>query len=174
MKGTVPVRLMIVDDEAPAVERLAELVRRMPGFELVGCESRSARVAERCRQLEPDVLLMDIEMPGHNGLELARELRRQGSAAAIVFVTAHDDFALDAFGVAAIDYVVKPVRPERLAESLRRVVDARGDKPMVGGRLGERLVRVALEDVRAFTAEDKCTVMHVNGGRIMVDEPLKT
>lgn len=173
MSDSPAVRVLIVDDEPPAIERLTGLLSGMAGFEIVGCESRSARVTERCRQLRPDVLLLDIEMPGRSGLELARDLRGCSPAPAIVFVTAHDDFALEAFGVAAVDYVVKPVRAERLIESLRRVIEARGDMPMLSGRVGERRIRVSLDDIRAFTSEDKCTIMHVNGRRILVEDALK-
>ncbi len=174
MSDAPAARVLIVDDEPPAIERLTGLLSGMPGFEVAGCESRSGRVVDRCRQLQPDIVLLDIEMPGRNGLELARDLRGCSPASAIIFVTAHDDFALEAFGVAAVDYVVKPVRAERLIESLRRVIEARGDTPMLSGRLGERLIRVSVDDIRAFTSEDKCTIMHVNGRRILVEDALKT
>src|SRR6056297_2933965 len=102
-------KVFIVDDEPPAVERLTDMVVSLPGCEVVGCESRGERVLERCKQLQPDIVLLDIEMPGRGGLAIARDLSAMSPAPAIVFVTAHDEFALEAFGVAARDYLVKPV-----------------------------------------------------------------
>ena len=111
-------RVMVVDDEPPAVERMVALLGAQPGVEVVGCESRPDRVVERCRQLNPDLVFLDIEMPGTPGLELARALRRLDRPPAIVFVTAHPDYAVQAFDVAALDYLVKPVRTERLRTAL--------------------------------------------------------
>jgi two-component system response regulator AlgR len=171
-------RVMVVDDEPPAVERLVALLGVEPGVRVVGCESRADRVLDRCRSLRPDIVLLDIEMPGTDGIELARSLRRLGSPPAVVFVTAHDDYAVDAFDVAALDYLVKPVRPERLRSALRRfetrtrsAVDERG--PMLAARIGDRRLRIPVDDVRALSSEDKCTVVHATEARALADATLK-
>lgn len=168
--------VLIVDDEPPAVERLSELVASFPECRVVGCESRPERVAQRCRELRPDAVLLDIEMPTLDGLALARALRAEADAPAIVFVTAHDRYAVEAFGVAAFDYVVKPVRAERLRRALRRVRQSRagGDETFVAAHVGGRLLRVPLAEIRAFTVEDKCTVVHTDSRRAVLDRPLKT
>ena len=167
-------RVLIVDDEPPAVERLSAMVSGFDRFEVAGCESRSGRVMERCRQLGPDAVLLDIEMPGTDGLQLAAALLNEPRAPAVIFVTAHDRYALEAFDVEALDYLIKPVRPDRLRHALERVTAARGKRsPGLAARVGERLVRIPLEEIRAFIAEDKCTVVHTPQVQALVDQPLK-
>jgi len=167
--------VLIVDDEPPAVERLSAMVSEFPECRIVGCESRASRVVERCAALRPDVVLLDIEMPEIDGLALARRLGAGESSPAVVFVTAHDRYALDAFGVAAVDYVVKPVRASRLRRALGRVADAAGaDAGSVAAHVGGRLVRVPLAEIRAFTVSDRTTIVHATSGRSVIDDSLRT
>lgn len=170
-----PKGVLIVDDEPPAVERLVSIVSGISGFEVAGCESRPERVLARCERLQPDVVLLDVEMPGTSGLDIAHRLAAAERPPAIVFVTAHDRYAVEAFGVAAVDYVVKPVRPARLREALSRVTPATAAaRRFVAARIGERLIRLPLDDVRAFTAEEGSTLVQSVQGRAVIDEPLKT
>lgn len=174
MTGVPRTRVLIVDDEPPAVERLSAMVAGLERFEVAGCESRSGRVLERCRQLAPDAVLLDVEMPGIDGLQLASQLLDEPRAPAVIFVTAHDRYALEAFDVEAVDYLVKPVAAARLRQALERVTASRGQSsPAVAARVGDRLMRIPLDDVRAFTAEDKCTVVHALRTQGLVDQPLK-
>ena len=174
MTGEPRTRVLIVDDEPPAVERLTKMVAGFERFQVAGCESRSGRVLERCRQLVPDAVLLDVEMPGIDGLQIASRLLVEPRAPAVIFVTAHDQYAVDAFDVEAVDYLVKPVRPARLKQALERVTAARGQRlPGFAARIGDRLVRIPLEEIRAFTAEDKCTVVHALQSCGLVDQPLK-
>lgn len=174
MTGEARTRVLIVDDEPPAVERLSAMVAGFDRFEVAGCESRSGRVLERCRELGPDAVLLDVEMPGVDGLQLAAELLEVPAAPAVIFVTAHERYAVEAFGVAAVDYLVKPVRPIRLRQALERVTTARGERsPGLAARIGDRLIRIPLDEIRAFTAEDKCTVVHALRTRALSDQPLK-
>lgn len=166
-------RVMVVDDEPPAVERMVALLGAQPGVEVVGCESRPDRVVERCRQLNPDLVFLDIEMPGTPGLELARALRRLDRPPAIVFVTAHPDYAVQAFDVAALDYLVKPVRTERLRTALARLGGTGRSDQVLAARIGERRLRIPLADIRALASEDKCTVVHSVGGQALCDASLK-
>lgn len=166
-------RVMVVDDEPPAVERMVAMLGAESGVRVVGCESRPGRVVDRCRELKPDLVLLDIQMPGSNGLELARELRRMDPAPAIVFVTAHDDYAVDAFDVAALDYLVKPVRSERLRAALGRLDRVRDPGGVLAARVGDRLLRIPLDRVRALTSEDKCTIVHSTDGQALSDASLK-
>ena len=115
-----PLRVLVVDDEAPACAELAYLLHADPR---VGAVRVAATAAEALRPLadEPaDVLFCDIKMPGLDGVELARIVDRFAEPPRIVFVTAYDDRAVDAFELQAVDYLVKPVRPDRLAEAVRR------------------------------------------------------
>lgn len=175
MDAAARIRVLIVDDEPPAIERLGGMVAAFADCEVAGCESRSDRVLERCRQLRPDAVLLDVKMPGINGLELASKMLRLEKVPAIIFITAHDCYAVDAFGVEAVDYLVKPVRQSRLRQALDRITAARAEcRAWVAGRIGERLIRISLDKVRAFTSEDKCTLVHALGAQAVVDEPLKS
>lgn len=169
-------RVMVVDDEPPAIERLGALLSEFaPDVEVLGYESRPERVSPRCRELRPDVVLLDVEMPGLDGRELAAQLARLDPAPGIIFVTAHEHYAVDAFGLAAIDYLVKPVRRERLRQALSRARTARGGvRGWIAGQIGERRVRIPLDRVRAFVAEGKCTLVHAVDCLAVVAEPLKT
>ncbi|MFJ6024326.1 LytR/AlgR family response regulator transcription factor [Brevundimonas sp. NPDC092305] len=112
-------RALIVDDEPPARELLRSLLEASPGVEVVGA-ARSAEEADAAiAALQPDVVFLDIQMPGQSGVDLARSLEG-AHPAAVVFVTAYDQYALEAFDVSAVDYLLKPIDPERLAVSLRR------------------------------------------------------
>ncbi|MCA1778493.1 MAG: LytTR family DNA-binding domain-containing protein [Xanthomonadaceae bacterium] len=163
-------RVLIVDDEPPAIERLSSMLASIDGCRVAGCELRADRVVGRCAELRPDVVLLDIGMPGLNGLELARELARQQPAPAIIFVTAHEEYAVEAFALAAIDYLVKPVRRARLIEALKRIEP--GGPVSVSARLGERLIRFPIDEIRAFTSEDKCTMVHSVAGCGLIDDSL--
>jgi DNA-binding LytR/AlgR family response regulator len=117
-------RALVVDDEAPAREELTWLLGRDPDIGRVR-SAGSAPEALRALELEPvDVVFCDIKMPGLDGLDLARVLARFAQRPQVVFVTAYDEHAIHAFDLHATDYVLKPVRAERLAEAVRRVVHA--------------------------------------------------
>lgn len=123
-------RVLVVDDEQPALDELTFLLDADPRVaEVVACRSAtdSLRIL---REREVDCVFLDIQMPGLSGLELAEVLRRFKQPPPIVFVTAHEQHAVDAFDLRAVDYVLKPVRPERLAEAVRRVLaDTAGPAP---------------------------------------------
>src|SRR6478672_12947860 len=123
-------RIFIVDDEEHARSRLAillaDIAEECPN-ELVGQASDAAGALQGIVDTRPDIVLLDIQMPGMNGLDLAARLAREGEEMpAVVFVSAHDDYALNAFDVHALDYLVKPVRAARLAQALKRVATLRG------------------------------------------------
>jgi two-component system response regulator AlgR len=117
-------RIYIIDDEAPARARLVTLLSDIAAecrHELVGQAENAQAALDGIAGLRPDIVLLDIQMPGMNGIELANHLVRQAEPApAVIFVTAYDEFALKAFEVQAIDYLLKPVRAARLADALRR------------------------------------------------------
>ncbi len=118
-------RVLVVDDEAPAREELAYL---LGGDARVALVETAPDGAEALRLLQTgtfDAVFLDIRMPGLDGMDLARVLRRFAEAPSIVFVTAYDDHAVEAFDLRAVDYVLKPVRDERLADAVGRVVEAR-------------------------------------------------
>ncbi len=116
-----PLKTLIVDDEPLAIERLQLLCARQDDIDLIGTASDGEAAIRMTQQLQPDLLLLDIAMPGKDGLDVARTLSGSENAPAIIFVTAFDRFAVEAFNVAAIDYVLKPVETERLSLAISRV-----------------------------------------------------
>jgi DNA-binding LytR/AlgR family response regulator len=121
--------VLAVDDEPPALDELAYLLGADPRVFAVFTAGDATEALRVLRDTEVDAVFLDIRMPGLDGMELARVLRRFARPPAIVFVTAYDDGAVDAFDLGVTDYVRKPVRAERLAESLRRVASLRSAPP---------------------------------------------
>ena len=113
-----PLKTLLVDDEPLAIERLQILCANVPELHLVGTASDGASALRLAEALKPDLLLLDIAMPGLDGMAVARSLQHR---AAVIFITAFEQFALEAFDVAAIDYLLKPVAPERLHRAVARI-----------------------------------------------------
>jgi two-component system response regulator LytT len=117
----VTIRALIVDDEAPARSELRYLLGGYPGVSVVGEAASAGEAVELARELDYDVVFLDVEMPGATGLEAAPHVRERSDPPAIVFVTAHAQYAVDAFAVEAFDYLLKPIEPERLARVVERL-----------------------------------------------------
>lgn len=157
-----PLRVLVVDDEAPALEELTWLLSRDPR---VGSIRKATSGAEALRALdaEPvDVIFSDIRMPGLDGLDLARVLARFTQRPQVVFVTAYDRHALDAFDLQAADYVMKPVRAERLAEAVRRVVEAVGSSEPPA-RVEDETIAVELGGVTRFVQRSQVRYVEAHG-----------
>lgn len=166
---TEALRVLLVDDEPLAIERMEVICARIAGLEVVG-SARDGEVAlARIEELRPDLLLLDMTMPGVDGLGVARTLSRIEQPPAVIFVTAHDNFAVEAFDLDAIDYVLKPVSQERLERAVTRAL-ARRDAPRraLGEWLSEfwvpnrsELLRIAARDVDRIDAERDYVRLHV-------------
>ncbi|MFO7339999.1 MAG: LytTR family DNA-binding domain-containing protein [Lysobacteraceae bacterium] len=175
-------KLVIADDEPMALERLRLLLAEEPGVEVVAEAADGQQVLDACAAHRPDAVLLDIAMPGQDGLQAARRLAGSDPPVAVVFCTAYDAHALSAFDAAAIDYLVKPVRPERLAAALARVRTFLAGRPAAGARrrthLSARLrgtVRlIPLEEVRYLQAEEKYVVVHHARGEDLIEESLRS
>ncbi len=124
-------RAVIVDDEAPARDELRYLLAAHPDVEVAGEASGPAQAIEVVREAKPDVVFLDVEMPGATGLQLAPLVRERANPPAVVFVTAHERYAVDAFAVEAFDYLLKPVDPSRLARVVERLRESRVAEPEV-------------------------------------------
>lgn len=122
---TTPLRALIVDDEPLAVERMQILCARIPQLSVVGTANDGAAALRLVEALSPDLLLLDMTMPEVDGLSVARRLAGQPQRPAVVFVTAHDHFAVEAFDIDAVDYVLKPVAQDRLARAIERALERR-------------------------------------------------
>ena len=166
-------RVMVVDDEPLAVERLQLLLARLEGVTVAGTANDGEATLRIAEAVAPDVVLLDIAMPGMDGIDVARALSRSAVEPAVVFVTAFDNFAVAAFDVAAIDYLMKPVQAERLERALERV-----RAWLAGGRRSiarpashhveefwvpdhSGLVRIAATDIQRITAERDYMRLHV-------------
>lgn len=170
-----PLKVLVVDDEPLATERLQLLLARLGGIDLVGTASDGEAACRMTAALQPDLLLLDIAMPGMDGIDVARALAAGQPGPAVVFVTAFDQFAVAAFEVEAVDYLVKPVDPERLGKALQRVrahLERRSGKdgqPAPTGRYLEEfwasdltgLVRIRASDIDRVSAERDYMRLHV-------------
>lgn len=115
-------RTLIVDDEPLAVERMQILCSRLPAITVVGTASDGAAALRLVEALTPDLILLDMTMPEVDGLSVARQLSGQAQRPAVIFVTAHDHFAVEAFDLDAVDYVLKPVAQDRLERAIERAL----------------------------------------------------
>ncbi len=111
-------KILIVDDEKPARDRLARMVNGLEDHELVGEAVNGLEALGLAQSLEPDIVLMDIRMPGMDGIEAARHIARLDEPPAVIFATAFSDHALEAFETHAVDYLLKPVKQERLQAAM--------------------------------------------------------
>jgi two-component system response regulator AlgR len=169
-------RVLIADDEPLAAERLQLLLAKAEGAQLVGTASDGESAINLTAALEPDLLLLDIAMPGLDGIDVARSLAARTPSPAVVFVTAFDQFAVAAFEVEAVDYLMKPVDPRRLQRALDRArlyVEDRQEPAQAGdGKTSayleefwasdmSGLVRIAARDVDRVSAERDYMRLHV-------------
>jgi two-component system, LytTR family, response regulator len=178
------IRTLLVDDEQPARDRLRQLLAGIEHIEIVGEAEDGVQAIERVAELAPDLLLLDIQMPGCSGLEVAASLGRPRPA--IIFCTAYDQYAVDAFELRAVDYLLKPVNRARLQAALERVREreprdhqlddiARNDqlRPIrFLARKGARFRVVPRQDVLAFTFHEGLTRLHTAGEQLWMQPTL--
>ena len=167
-----PLKTLIVDDEPLAVERLQILCARLPELDLVGTASDGAAALRLVEALKPELLLLDIAMPGMDGMAVAQALEGRAGRPAIIFVTAFDQFAVAAFEVSAVDYLMKPVESGRLARAVGRV-RAQLAAPRVAGPEPSpytqefwvphraEIVRIAASEIDLIEAERDYMRLHI-------------
>jgi two-component system response regulator AlgR len=180
MSEGTSLRTLIVDDEPLAVERLQVICARLDGVTVVGTAGDGDAGLRLIEALGPDLVLLDMTMPLTDGLTVARTLGTRPNPPAVIFVTAHDEFAVEAFDLDAVDYVLKPVSPDRLQRAIQRVGTRRAkEEGQVAGTdalapdsrwLNEfwvphrsELVRIAATDVERIDAERDYVRLHVSG-----------
>lgn len=170
--AAAPLRALIVDDEPLAIERMQVLCAEMAGLQLVGTAIDGDAALRLVGSLKPDLLLLDMTMPGKDGLAVAREITRQDNPPAVIFVTAHDSFAVEAFDLDAVDYVLKPVSAERLERAISRVLARRGEGAASAAAESDylaefwvphrsELLRIGAGEVRRIDAERDYVRLHV-------------
>jgi two-component system response regulator AlgR len=178
-------KALIVDDEPLARERLVALVADIDGVDVAGHAGNGLDALDAALALKPDLVLLDIRMPVMDGLECARHLATLEAPPAIVFCTAYEDHALAAFEANAVDYLVKPIRIERLraaiakagrlaGATLRKVesADAGRRRSHLCARVRGNLVLVPVGEIAYLLAEDKYVVVHHAKGEVLIEEPL--
>lgn len=181
-------KILIADDERPARTRLRNLLRQSgSAVEVVGEAGDGDEVLEMYRQLRPDVVLLDIRMPGQNGLQICKQLSAFSSPPAVILVTAYDEHALQAFDAHAIDYVLKPVHQQRLDAALRKAVafqsaqqlntDQNNTNSLSRTHLAvkdrDTVYLIPVTDVIYFKAEQKYVVIRTAKLELLSSESLK-
>lgn len=134
MTQTQPLKIMLADDEPLARGYLEELLKAVPDIEVMGSFKNGSEILKACRKDPPDVLILDIEMPGLTGFDVVKRLQADDMPS-IIFATAYDNYAIDAFDLNAVDYLLKPFDSDRFAIAIERVRTELGSDPSLKGRL---------------------------------------
>ena len=172
-------KAILIDDERLARQELKNLLASYPEIQVVGEANNAETAIDSIRQLKPDVIFLDIQMPGKNGFELLEEI---SGVPEVVFVTAYDEYAIRAFEVNALDYLLKPVQPNRLAETVKKLLnrdaavpaEAReqsqplNDSDQVFVKDGEKCWFVKLSDIRLFESEGNYVRVHFEKNRPLI------
>ena len=181
-------KVLIVDDEKPARERLRQILDDEAEFEVVGEAANGHEALSLAATSQPDIVLLDIRMPGLDGIETAHHLNELDHTPAVVFTTAYDEYAIDAFEARAIGYVLKPVRRSRLTAALAQAsklagntlrqaaADAKLDvrRRHVCARGQGNLKLIPIEDIRCFLADQKYVRAEHDNGQDLLDDSLKS
>ena len=177
-------RVLIVDDEPPARERLRSMLVEFGDFEVAGEAGNGEQALIQVDKLIPDIVLLDVRMPGIDGLEVARQLATLAEPPAVIFTTAFDEYALEAFESQAVAYLLKPIRAEKLKSALakagrltrpqlQQVASAAREsahRSHIGARGRDGLKLIPLDDVLCFHADQKyTTVTHLKGEDLIED-----
>ena len=180
-------RVLVVDDEPPARELLRSILAETEGFEVAGEAENGQRALDLCATLQPDIVLLDVRMPGIDGLEVARHLAGLDAPPAVIFVTAYEEYALQAFESEAIAYLLKPIRAEKLRTALtkagrltrpqlQQVATAARENPRrthIGVRGRDGLKLIPIDEVLCFVADQKYTTVRHQHGEDLIDDSLK-
>ncbi len=181
-------RVLIVDDEKPARDRLRQLIADFGSHEVVAEAANGEQALSMAATHDPDVVLLDIRMPGVDGIETAHHLNAMETPPAVVFTTAYDEYAIDAFEARAIGYVLKPVRRERLEKALEHAARITGQmlkqltsesnlqsrRQHVCTRIHGELRLIPIESVSYFHADQKYITVHHGNRQDLIDDSLKS
>ena len=181
-------KVLVVDDEAPARERLRQLLDDIDGFDCCADAANGEEALAIVNATRPDIVLLDIRMPGMDGIQAAHHMNALGDPPAIVFTTAYDEYAIEAFDARAIGYVLKPVRRAKLASALahaarlagpalRAAADAVGveaRRKHICARTTDRLTMIPVDEIVCFVADQKYVLVRHNRGETLIDESLKS
>lgn len=181
-------KILIIDDEPLARRRLHSVIDELGSGTVVAEGGNGEQALILCQQHQPDVVLLDIRMPGMGGIEAAHHINKLESPPAIIFTTAYDDYAIPAFETHAVDYLLKPIRKDRLGEALaaaRRLTRAQllelernagnnEQRQHISARLGGELRLIPVQDIRYLQAEHKYVTVRYGQGTVLIEESLKS
>lgn len=183
-------KILVVDDEPLARQRLVGLVQALDGFEVCGNASNGEDALKMSQELKPDVVLLDIRMPGMDGIETAHHMNLLSKPPAIVFTTAFSEHALKAFETHAVDYLLKPIKQERLQEALQAAVrltrpqleqirqmdddDEHQVRTHICVKTRGKLELVPIEVIRYFMADHKYVTLRTDDHECLIEESLKS
>ncbi len=175
-------KILVVDDEPLAQQRLKLLLTEFDAVSIVKTANNGLQAIEACQLSKPDVVLMDIRMPAMDGLEASSHISQIDDAPAIIFTTAYDEYALEAFNVNAIDYLLKPVRRQKLEEAILKasslnqaqlnVIKSQKEpgRSHISTKISGNIKLIPINDIIYFQADQKyVTVKHINGETIIED-----
>ncbi len=178
-------KVLIVDDEQLARDRLSRMVAGFEGYDVVGEAANGIEAVKQAASLQPEVVLLDIRMPGMDGLETARHFAELEEPPAVIFCTAYEEHAVEAFNLQAVGYLLKPVRKDNLEASLgkaQRVNKAQlaalsSEQPPRRSHISARTRRgvelIPVDDVRYFQADQKYVTVRHGDGEVIIDETLR-
>jgi two-component system response regulator AlgR len=181
-------RVLVVDDEAPARERLRSLLAEAGDAQVVGEAANGEEALRKVDECDPDIVLLDVRMPGLDGIETARRIAENPAPPAVIFTTAFDEYALKAFDAQAVAYLLKPIRREKLAAALAQA--GRLTRPQLAqaaavARFAPQRTHIAVKvrdatrlvptsEVRCFVADQKYVTVRHSGGDDLIEESLKS
>ncbi len=178
-------KVLVVDDEPLARERLQRILSDIEGYEWVGEAGNGKEAIQKTETLEPDIVLMDIRMPVMDGLDAAHEIGELQIRPAIIFTTAFSDHALEAFDTPAEDYLLKPIRKEKLEKALNSAVTPNKaqlrqaeqkdneERTHVCTTIGNTVKLIPVDSILYFHAEHKYVTLRYTEGSALIEEPLK-
>lgn len=189
------IRAIVVDDETPAREELIYILKSFKDIEVIGQGGHGQEALLLNKELNPDLIFLDIDMPGLSGIEVAEELLKDSHRPFIVFVTAYEKYAIDAFEVNAIDYILKPISESRLEKGLKRIcksIDTKEDDYLekienllsslnknqeklptrISLNHNGTLIPIDVEDIIYASIEDKTTVVYTSKGKFKINSTL--
>jgi two-component system response regulator LytT len=180
-----PMRVLIVDDEELARSRIIDLLADVPGAEVAGEAENGIEAVEKVRALKPDVVILDIQMPGMDGFEVVEAL---DDVPLVIFATAYDEYAIKAFEINSVDYLLKPISKERLAEAVERAASLLGEPPKLDDQMdrlaglvrsreirrlpvlkGKKIVLVDIDDIVWIGTEDELVFAHTTSEKYMIN-----
>ncbi len=179
--------MLIVDDEPLARQRLIRMIERFDSYEVVGEASNGLEAVQAIDQFDPDIVLLDVRMPGEDGLEAARKISEMPEPPAVIFCTAYDEYALEAFKTLAVGYLLKPVQQDQLQEALNKArklnkvqlntVNAEavpeGQRQNIAAKTRKGVELIPINSIHCFIADQKYVTVKHEEGETLIDDTLK-